>query len=313
MRIAMLLATIGIALSAPADGQGVWDNEAAARKGWSMEQDRSPKWLLAQQAKMAAALASIQSQKSGQVDAYVVAIGLDGDPVFGREAAEAGRVLARRYGATGRTIVLTADSDDKPGGNPQGSPTNLATTLAAIAGKMNLKEDVLILYATTHGDPRVGLVYRDHENGLGLIAPVRLAKLLNDLGFERRMILISACYSGVFVPELATPSTVVITAASSDRPSFGCAPGNDWTFFGDALINNALRKSQPLDKAAAEAITLINQWEFSRGLDASMPQVSIGEAAQTWVAALEQKMPTTATTKVGRPAIDSDLKDAAGR
>jgi hypothetical protein len=307
-----LALALTLCLSTSATGQTGWDNEEAARNGWSMEQNRSARWHLAQQTRMAAAIAALQPQRPGTVDAYVLSVGLDSDPVFGREAAEAGRVLVRRYGAAGRAIFLAAGADDKPVGTPQGSPPNIATALAAIAQKMNVKEDVLVLYATTHGDPRVGLVYRDGQDGIGMIAPKRLAALLDGLGFERRIILISACYSGVFVPLLANDDSIVITAASDTRTSFGCEPSNDWTFFGDALVNNALRTPQPLEKAAVEALTLISTWESTKGLTSSQPQVYLGDKAKQWLDGLEKRMPMQATAKVGRPAVDAPPL-AAGR
>jgi Peptidase C13 family len=289
----------------PATGQQGFDPVEAAKSGWSMEQNRSAAWYLAQHQRLGTAIATLQPQRTGVIDTYVVSIGLDSDAVFGREAGEAAKVLARRYGATGRTIFLAAGADDQNSGTPQGSPPNLATALAAVAAKMNLKEDVLILFATTHGDPNSGLAYRDGNKGVGMIAPLRLATLLDDLGFERRMILLSACYAGVFLPLLTNENSVIVTAAASNRTSFGCAPGNDWTFFGDALINNGLRKPQPFNKAAEEATALITQWENSKQLVASRPQTFIGEKASIWLGPLEARMPKTDTPKVGKAAIDS--------
>ncbi len=287
-----------------ATGQQVFDQNQAAQNGWSMEQKRSAAWHLAQNKRLVAALDALQPQRPGIVDAYVVTIGLDSDPVFGREAGEAAKVLSRRYGANGRTIFLTAGADDKPTGTPQGSPTNLAVALAAVAAKMNLKEDVLILFATTHGDPVSGLAYRDSDKGVGMIAPKRLATLLDGLGFERRMLLLSACFAGVFIPELDSENSIIVTAASSQRTSFGCAPGNDWTFFGDALVNNALRKNQPFEKAADEALGLIIWWEAQRNLVPSQPQLFIGDKAKIWLQPLETRVPKVETAKVGRPAVE---------
>jgi hypothetical protein len=300
------LLALTMAISGSATGQGGPDEIARAAKGWSADQGHDAGWFLAQHKKMNAALASLLPQRPGTVDAYVLSVGLDSDPVFGREAREAATVLSRRYGAVGRTVILTTGKDEKA---PQGSPSNIATVLAAIAGKMNVKEDVLILYTTSHGNPDVGIVYRDRENGLGMIAPKRMASLLGDLGIERRIVMISACYAGVFVPELQSANSVILTAASADRNSFGCEPGNDWTFFGDALINNALRKPQPLDKAMVEAITLINQWEMAKNLMPSLPQSSVGEKAGAWLSALEARMPKGTSAKVGKPAIE----EAEGR
>jgi len=277
----------------------------AAKNGWSMEQGRSAAWQLAQHKRLGTAISALQPQRNGVIDAYVVSVGLDSDPVFAREAGEAAKVLGRRYGAAGRTIFLTAGADDRGNGTPQGSPPNLATALAAVAAKMNLKEDVLILFATTHGDPNTGLAYRDGDKGVGMIAPMRLANLLDDLGFERRMILLSACYSGIFLPLLTNENSIIVTAAASNRTSFGCAPGNDWTFFGDALINNGLRKPQPFDKATEEAASLIGKWEASKQLPPSRPQTFVGDKAIMWLGPLEERMPKTETAKVGKAAIES--------
>lgn len=304
MRWRTLAATLFIAtaMAGPSTSQVGFSNREAAENGWSMEQGRSAAWHYAQHRRLSSALAALQPQRQGMVDAYLISIGLDSDPVFGREAGEAQKVLARRYDASGRSIFLAAGAGKQATGTPQGSPPNLATALAAVAAKMNLKEDVLILFATTHGDPKLGLVYRDGNNAVGMIAPKRLAALLDDLGIERRLIILSACFSGVFVPALNSDQSVVITAASSQRTSFGCNPGNDWTFFGDALINTALRKPQSLEKAGDEARLLILMWEAGRGLVPSEPQIFVGDKAHLWLGALEARMPKTDTPKVGRAA-----------
>ena len=278
----------------------------AAKNGWFVEQNRSATWYLAQHQRMVRAISALQPQRPGVVDAYVLSIGLDSDAVFAHESAEAAKILARRYGAAGRTLYLAAGADDTATGAPQGSPSNLATALAAIADKMDTQEDVLILFATSHGDPVSGLAYRDRENAAGMIAPQRLADLLDGIGVKRRMVMLSACYSGIFIPLLTNDQTVIVTAASSQRPSFGCTPGNDWTFFGDALMNNALRKPQKFDAAVAEATGLITKWEDALELKPSRPQVFIGENARIWLDVLENKMPATASAKVGRPAISTD-------
>jgi hypothetical protein len=109
----------------------------------------------------------------------------------------------------------------------------------------------------------------------------------------------------VFVPYLQSPDTVIATAASGERPSFGCLAENDWTFFGDALINNALRKANPLADAAAEAQQTIAGWETGNGLQSSQPQLAIGDGVKTWLPALEARMPRQASQPVGTPSVTS--------
>ena len=267
-----------------------------ANVGW-VGLNRSPKALLSDHRRLTAALASLKAQRKGVVDAYVVVAGLDGDAVFGREAREAGRVLARRFDAAGRTVVLAADEgkDAAPA-----SPANLAIVLARVAEMMDRSEDALVVYTTSHGNERTGIAYRDKARGAGAITPQRYAAMLRDLGIARRLIIVSACYSGSFVRPLQSDAGVVISAAAADRPSFGCNPGNDWTYFGDALINRALRKPQRLTAAFEEARGLVAGWEAAGKLGESKPQISVGGQTARWLAAIDKRIPATATAPVGR-------------
>ena len=79
----------------------------------------------------------MQPQRKGVVDAYVVAVALDSDPVFSREAREAGKVLSRRYDAAGRTIVLAGTDGSGDSKLPRGSPDNIAAALARVAEVMD--------------------------------------------------------------------------------------------------------------------------------------------------------------------------------
>ena len=125
------------------------------------------------------------------------------------------------------------------------------------------------------------------------------------------MLILSACYSGVFVPALASPDTAILTAAAATRSSFGCVAENDWTFYGDALINRALRQPVPLDEAARMAGCAVAEWETRAQFLASLPQVRIGPEVGGWLAVLEAKAPRIASAPVGRPAFDEAVLTAA--
>lgn len=260
--------------------------------------------MLDQRRRLDGALAGLRSGQRGSVEAYVVTIALDSDPVFAREAREAGRVLERRYDAKGRTLTL-AGPDGQSDTLPHGSINALIVSLARISELMNEDEDVLVLYTTSHGLD-LGLAYHYGDNGYGVLSPARFKSVLEELGIKRRILLLSACFSGVFVNPLASDDTAILTAAASNRSSFGCEPENDWTFYGDALINNALRAPQPLPQAAEQAVNLVAKWEVEKRLIASLPQTRIGKGVEAWLPALEARMPTNATSPVGRPAISAD-------
>lgn len=326
-----LVAALGLAFAVTASAQGPgyqpprhtsgpsplliagsdFDLSIRADAGTQIERDRLPAEELAEHRRLERALAALQPQRRGTVDAYVIAIALDSDPVFGREARTAAEVLSRRYGAEGRTLVLAGSDGAGPSDLPRGAPDHLAVALARVAELLDRQEDALILYTTSHGAP-FGLYYNDGDSGYGAISPNRMRAMLDQLGLRNRLLILSACFSGVFVPVLASPGTAIVTAASADRTSFGCTADNDWTFFGDALVNRALRKPQPLPAAFTEAQALIAGWEDQVRQPPSQPQIAVG-AQTAWLTALEQRIPATATAPTGRPAIETSLRPASGK
>ncbi|MCU0882239.1 MAG: C13 family peptidase [Hyphomonadaceae bacterium] len=309
-----LAACLPMTAAAQLQGRRAPTPAEAASFGQVVERGQTPRSDFDELMRFSSAINRLEAERPGQIDTYVVVAGLDADPVFGREAAETANVLSRRYGATGRTLLLAAGpgagtgADSKADAN--GSPRNLGIALAAAAARMDPDEDVLVVYLTAHGHFSTGLAYLDGTRARGNIGPQRLAAMLNDLPVRNRLIIISACYSGVFVPVLSNPTTVVATAASSERTSFGCAPGNDWTYFGDALINNALRKPAGFASAFAEAQGLITRWESADRLTPSQPQISIGAQAN-WLARIDATAPAEAGTPQGRPAFNPGRGRAA--
>ena len=288
-------------LSAMAVAWSVSWTALAQEPEWAVVPE-APAQQLAEHRRLDAALAALKPQRPGVVDAYVVVVALDGDPVFSREAREAGRVLAQRFDAAGHTIVL-ANDEGASKADALGSPETLSLALARVAELMDRNEDVLVLYSTSHGQADAGLVYRDQQRGGGLIAPARLAAMLSSLGFRNRLIILQACFAGQFIPGLRDSGTIVVTAAAADRSSFGCQAGNDWTYFGDALINHAFRQPLPLDVQIQRAWGLIAAAEGRDQLEPSNPQVSEGSATAKWLASLDQREPKSTEEPVGQSVL----------
>jgi len=291
-RVQLLIAAA--LLCAPAEG-------IAQEEGYAVLPE-PPAQELAEQRRIDAALMALKPQQPGVVDAYVVVIALDGDPVFSREAREAGRVLASRFDAAGRTIVLANDEGANKANGP-GSPRTLALALGRIAELMDRNEDVFVLYSTSHGQPNNGLVYKDVQRGAGIISPAELSDMLRSTGIKNRLLILQACFSGQFVPALRDANSIVVTAAAADRSSFGCQAGNDWTFFGDALINHAFRQPLPLDIQLQRATALIGAAEDRNQLEPSNPQVSEGSDTSKWLSALEQREPKSTSEPVGQSVL----------
>jgi|SRR5579871_283842 len=195
----------------------------------------------------------------------VVSFGLFGNQsVFESEAKGAARILADRFHAVS-TIVRY---NTKRGGDA--TAENLYTTLVSAAKGMDADNDILAVVLTTHGSPAGLAVVSGSLREL--LAPPYLAAMLDATKVRHRIVIISACYSGVFIPILASPDTLVIAAADANHPSFGCRDRATWTYFGDAFFNTALRKTGNLSDAFALAQKLVRERELKNGFEPSNPQ-----------------------------------------
>ncbi|WP_237476583.1 C13 family peptidase [Lichenibacterium dinghuense] len=202
--------------------------------------------------------------------AAVVALALWSDPVFRSEAEGAAKVLSTRYGHGGPVVVQSNTARALVNG-----PSGIAAALKRAARGVDPARDVLILLLTTHGSPD-GMA--DKGGGrIGLIPPDQLRSILDASPFRHRVVIVSACFAGTYTA-LASPDTLVMTAADSTHPSFGCQPEAHWTYFGDALFNQALRRDATLPEAFRDARTIVAAREAKDGFDPSNPQMAGGES-----------------------------------
>ena len=108
--------------------------------------------------------------------------------------------------------------------------------------------------------------------------PAILAAALEQEGIKNRLVIVSACFAGIFVPPLANDDTIVLTAADAKNTSFGCGAERDWTYFGDALFRQSLRHGRDLQQAFDNARSLIHGWELMDRATPSNPQGHFGPA-----------------------------------
>jgi hypothetical protein len=149
---------------------------------------------------------------------------------------------------------------------------------------MNREQDLLVLVLTSHGSPEgIGIRTRLHGETL---TPSRLRAYLQETGAVNKVVIISACYSGIF-SSLADARTLVITAADATHPSFGCSDKANMTFFGELFFNGSVPDRATLPEAFAHARTQITRLEDelcpdpkrkAAGACNSNPQIAGGEA-----------------------------------
>jgi len=232
--------------------------------------------MMRQHALVATAVAGLAPARAEQPELYFVGFApYSWEDVFKREVTAVKSLFDDRFGTAGRSIVLQ-NHRDSIADLPLASISNLEIVLAQIGQRMQRDRDVLVLFVTSHGNEKVISVSMEGVR-LNNLTPARLTKALDQAGIQNRVLILSACYSGSFVPPLSDENTMILTASRSDRTSFGCSNEREWTFFGDAFFNHALREERSFVAAYARARDLIGTWEKEQGLVASEPQIFVGD------------------------------------
>src|SRR4029453_5207104 len=128
-----------------------------------------------------------------------------------------------------------------------------------------------LFYMTSHGAPQGAQLDQ------GILQPGVLATMLDQsCGKRPTVVVISACYSGVFVRTLAKPNRMVLTAARPDRSSFGCGESDTYPYF-DACVLESLPKVKAFPALGRAAQSCVAQREQAERLTpASEPQMSVG-------------------------------------
>jgi hypothetical protein len=130
-----------------------------------------------------------------------------------------------------------------------------------------------LVYFSSHGAPQ-GVVVDQR-----FLPPGVLANMLDTTcGKRPTVVIISACFSGVFVPALAGPNRMVLTAARPDRSSFGCGEADKYPYF-DQCVLESMPHVGDFSALATTVQACVAAREVKEGMKPpSEPQVFIGPA-----------------------------------
>lgn len=243
------------------------------------------------------ALDQIQFGDFSQTHWYFLGVAGDSyDSVFSSEVQRIRSQFDTRFGTYGRSISLVNDPDTRTK-IPIASKTSIEMALNRIGQQMNKDSDVLFMYMTSHGEKE----HFELENApidLKQVDPRWLRGALDKAGIKWRVIVISACYSGSFIPALQSDNTLIITASAADRSSFGCNNESDYTYFGRAFFDQAMREKMSLKDSFTMAQATVGQWESAQGFEPSEPQWILGKNMEIMLPQLEKKLFPTSNTIV---------------
>lgn len=159
---------------------------------------------------------------------------------------------------------------------PDGTRVSVAQALDQMGQTLGRTSGGCLIYFTSHGSP-AGIVM-GIEGGL---TPAQMDALVDAwCGQRPTVVVVSACFSGVFVPALAASNRMVITAARRDRSSFGCSEDATYPYF-DGCILESLPQTSDFIALATAAQACVARREREEGLTPpSLPQVSVGADMQ---------------------------------
>jgi hypothetical protein len=182
---------------------------------------------------------------------------------------------------------LSMNPLERKGGSIPSSATNLAGALQDLSIG---DQDACLVHMTSHGSP-AGLYLRNARP----ITPQTLNKILDQACGERpTVVLVSACYSGVFVgPAMQKKNRIILTAARQDRTSFGCSAENQYTYWDSCLIDS-LPKTDNWKSLYGNLQQCVQSKESKGHFTPSFPQAYFGGEVS------DLKIPKTVT-----PAFDA--------
>jgi hypothetical protein len=226
--------------------------------------------LLAQGRLLDDALSNVPASTPA-VELYTLTLGGDGkQSVFLRESDYVSNMLSSRFGAFGQ--IRLVNHRDHLVDRPMATRENLRRAAAALAERSG-PEDLIFIYLTSHGTSEHELVLDQPRMELSDLPADELAAVLSPLKNRDKIIVISSCYSGGFIPALKDERTLIMTASRADRVSFGCSEEANFTYFGDALFAQALNQTDDLEQAFKLARATVAERELADSFEASEPQI----------------------------------------
>ena len=235
------------------------------------------------------ALDRIDPSIPGKSDWYFMGVaGFSDQNVFRSEINKVRELFDVRFGTSGHSLALINNNytwlDE-----PIATKTSILRGLKTIGQQMNADEDVLFMTLSSHGDQDF-IHLSNPPLAMDNLDATWLREALDASGIRWRVIVVSACYSGSFIDELASPTTVVITASAADKMSFGCTNTAEMTYFGQAFFAESLRENTSFSDAFKDAAYRVKERELYMGFEPSEPQMVIGSLMETALPAFEQAL-----------------------
>lgn len=285
-----LLPIAALALYSQIPRLPIWYTMPAQQAAASNAEQISVEWTYYDQSSlMTRSLDGLAKPRPGVTDLYFIGFaGYASQDVFLKEVNAAQQLFDTRFDTAGRSMLLINNRATVKE-TPLANGHNLWHTLRDLGARIDREEDVVFLFLTSHGSQNLLAVDfwpLQPDN----LEPDDLRTMFDKAGIKWRVIVVSACYSGSFIDELRDENTLIITAAHADKTSFGCSNENEFTYFGRAYFDQALRGTFSFVDAFEKAAHTIAEREKAEFLTPSEPQIDIGSAIREKLGALQSEL-----------------------
>ncbi len=226
---------------------------------------------------VSAGTACAQSSPPSRFDGWAAAvIAADwrtsaGDPIQAFDNAR--RDLTAGFLAAGFSRANLVDYTLRPDLEP---PTSAAQAAAGVAEAAARAQRGCLIYFTSHGGPEAMVFGPD-----ATLNPTGMTNLVRSWCQDRpTVVVVSACFSGIFVDALSGPNRMIMTAARRDRSSFGCSEDATYPYFDGCVISSLPTASDFIALANATRACVKAREEAEGLAPGSEPQVFIGANMQ---------------------------------
>ena len=249
--------------------------------------------LYRQKERVAELIDAIDDNDPSQMELYFVGVAGDGTQgVFRRELNFIRETFDQHYETQNKSALLI-NSDVTYNRVPLATVSSIRDLLLGVAKKMDADKDILFIYLTSHGSS--DFEFQLSQPGLELsdLNHVQMGEIIHSLPVRHKVVVISACYSGGYIPAVKDDHTMVIVAASEDKTSFGCSDTAEMTYFGEAFFKDALLQSASFAETFERARDIVRGREAKEGFEYSNPLIfkprAIVQHLSQWRQALAER------------------------
>ncbi len=190
--------------------------------------------------------------------------------VFDNARRDLASAFAKAGFSPGNIVQFSAHPQDYPTQRLMlATPDQIGVGLNAVTARA---KGGCLVYFTSHGGPD-GIIVLSGS----FLSAAGLAQMVDEACGDRpTVVVVSACFSGAFIPPLSAPDRMILTAARPDRTSFGCGESDKYTFF-DTCMLQTLPTAHDFPSLGRAVQNCVAKRETEMGLSPpSEPQVWIG-------------------------------------